>query len=325
MGREDERLAALRRALAELAAEDLPEVVAEARQLARERARAALADALTDTLLELAAGRASAPAPAPVSGGAVYMFGVLAAGARTPTPLPAGIDGHTPVRLLTQGELSAVVCTVDARDFDEEPLRAHLSDLAWVERTARGHEGVLEAMAAATTIVPMRMCSVYESEAGARSLLEREAGALSDALAYLTGKAEWGVKAFAGEVPDPEPAASGRREVSGAEYMQRRLRERDARSDAARRAETAVSAAHERLSVIASSAVLAPPQRAGLGGRTGEMVLNGVYLVGADSEPRFHAEVRALAEEYAGIGLSFETTGPWPAYNFVPGAIGAGL
>jgi hypothetical protein len=329
MAREDERLADLRSALSELAAEDLPEVLAEARRLARERASSRLADALTDALLDALASPAPAAVrtSAPVEAGAVYVFGVLAAGGPTPTPLPAGIDGATPVRLITEGDLSAIVCSVDARDFDEEPLRAHLSDLAWVERTARRHEGVLEAMAAATTLVPMRMCSVYANEAGARGLLEREAGSLSDALAFLQGRAEWGVKVFAAGAPlsdpDPEPAPSARRETSGADYLQRRLRERDARSDAAHRAQEAVSTVHERLSVIAARAVLAPPQRSGMGG-DGEMVLNGAYLVGAESESRFHAEVRALAEEYAPVGLSFETTGPWPAYNFVPGAIGAG-
>ncbi len=236
-GDADERLIALRTALAELATEDLPDVLAQARELARERARDRLAALLTDALLDAAAGTAPADVPEPPpaaapQAAAQYVFGVVAAGADPPAPLPAGIDGRTPVRLLTESGLSAVVCTVAAGDFDEEPLRAHLSDLAWVERMARRHEDVLETIAASATVVPMRMCSVYSSEAGVRGLLEREADALTAALAHLDGKAEWGVKAFcdATTVPDPELPTGGGREASGADYLQRRLRERDARS-----------------------------------------------------------------------------------------------
>jgi hypothetical protein len=53
------------------------------------------------------------------------------------------------------------------------------------------------------------------------------------------------------------------------------------------------------------------------------MVLNGVYLVPVSAETRFHAQIRALGQEFASLGLQLELTGPWPAYNFVPGAIGA--
>jgi hypothetical protein len=53
------------------------------------------------------------------------------------------------------------------------------------------------------------------------------------------------------------------------------------------------------------------------------MVLNGVYLVGDHDRERFHAEVQALEAEFAPLSVALELTGPWPAYNFVPGTIGA--
>ena len=71
-------------------------------------------------------------------------------------------------------------------------------------------------------------------------------------------------------------------------------------------------------------ALIVPPQRPEVSGRRAEMVMGGVYLVPVEAEPRFHAQIRALAKEFAELGLDLEATGPWPAYNFVPGAIGAG-
>jgi hypothetical protein len=48
-----------------------------------------------------------------------------------------------------------------------------------------------------------------------------------------------------------------------------------------------------------------------------------VYLVSTEAQERFHAQVHALGQEFERLGLELETTGPWPAYNFVPGGIGA--
>src|SRR4051812_49644876 len=85
----------LRRALAGLAAEDLPGVLAEARADARERAREKLADALEAGILAAAAG----PPPA-VAGEGCYVFGVVRARA---TAAPAG------AALVTEGRPAALV------------------------------------------------------------------------------------------------------------------------------------------------------------------------------------------------------------------------
>jgi hypothetical protein len=54
------------------------------------------------------------------------------------------------------------------------------------------------------------------------------------------------------------------------------------------------------------------------------MVLNGVYLVPDDDLERFHAELPVVEAEFGSLGVELELTGPWPAYNFVSGTIGAG-
>lgn len=324
-----ERPVRLREALAELAAADLEAVLEDARAQARERASALLADALTDALLDAVAARGPvAPAhPAPADGAsALYVYGVVAAGTEL-GDLPPGVEADTEVRLLAEGKLAAVISEVARADFDEERLREHLGDLGWVEATARAHERVLEAVRAQATVVPMRMCSVYADATGLRELLRRETRALSDALAALAGKAEWGVKVFSlgpsVAAPEAELEAGARSGASGADYLQRRLHEREARAQAAQHVEEAVGDVHQRLGELATDALILPPQRPQASGREGEMVHNGVYLIGEPAQERFHEEVRALADEYGPLGLELETTGPWPAYNFVPGAIGA--
>jgi hypothetical protein len=225
---------------------------------------------------------------------------------------------------MREGDVAAVVSRVPLEEFGEVRLREHLGDMAWVEATARAHEGVLEETRAQATVIPMRMCTVYRSEDGVREMLRREAITLRQALDHLDGRTEMGVKLFA----DPghaQPEAAPEVEGSGAgsAYMERRRRERDRAELAAQRLEEAAAQIHERLLACAVDGRLTPPQRPEVSGHRGEMILNGVYLVADDALESFRREVAGLGAEFGPAGLELELTGPWPAYNFVPDTIGA--
>jgi hypothetical protein len=243
-----------------------------------------------------------------------------------------GVDRAHPVIVLREGALAAVSSQVPLEEFDEVQLREHLADMAWVEATARAHEAVLEAVRDQTTVIPMRMCTVYRTEGGIREMLTREAAPLRDALDHLDCKAEWGVKVFTNlarpdEIHTVDAGASdssGADDSRGAAYMERRRTEREHRQRALQMAEEAAEEIYERLSAVASDAQVLSPQRPEVSGHSGDMILNGVYLVPDDAVEAFHEEVRALASEFEPHGVELYPTGPWPAYNFVPGTIGAG-
>ncbi len=342
MGSEDRRIARLRAALDELTAPEAAELLAEARVRARERVRELLADAMADSMLDGVrrqlerrepAGPAVSPAPphtepepAPPTPGELgwYVYGVIGGEAAPAWTLPA-VDRAHAVATVREGSLAAVVSRVAQDEFGEARLREHLSDMGWVETTARAHEGVLEQTRAQATVVPMRMCTVYRTEDGVREMLRREAEGLTAALAHLEGKTEMGVKVFATgapvTAPDPEPELEG--PGAGAAYMERRRRDRDRVEEAAQRLEHAAEEIHARLRALADDGLLTPPQRPEASGHAGEMILNGVYLVADDTLEAFRGDVSDLAEAYGPAGLELELTGPWPAYNFVPGTIGA--
>ena len=227
--------------------------------------------------------------------------------------------------------LAALVSAVPRAEFDAEPLRRNLNDLAWLERVARAHEAALERVLAATTVVPLRLCTLYEDEAGVRRMLERESRALSEALDLLAGREEWGVKLLV----DPDRLASavsadtGESEVSeddlsggseGTAYMLRRRRERGARERASAMAAEVADEAHERLRRPALDSVRHPAQNRDLSGHQGEMLLNGAYLVQAGRAGDLRAVARDLEARHAALGARVEVTGPWPPYNFVPHA-----
>jgi hypothetical protein len=267
------------------------------------------------------------PHPTPPSDEpAWYVYGVIGGDTELDGSL-VGVDPAHAVTTLREGALAAVASLVPLEEFDEVQLREHLGDMSWVEATARAHEAVLEAIRDQTTVIPMRMCTVYRSESGIREMLTREADPLRDALDRLDGKAEWGVKVFtSGAAADADADASASpssHDSPGAAYMERRRTDRERRQRALQVAQEAADLIHERLSAVASNAQVIPLQRPEVTGHSGDMILNGVYLVPDDAAEAFHEEVRALASELGPHGIELNPTGPWPAYNFVPGTIGA--
>ena len=351
MPRSDDPADRLRAAIDELAAADAADLLAEARIEARARIRATLTDALAHSMLEHLHGQLPAPShrppdsrrpaarPAdPITSAASattpgdpattpaapawYVYGVVSAGAELPD-LPPAIDPEQPVTILREGALAAVTSQVPLEEFDEAHLREHLADMAWVEATARAHEAVLDRVGEQTTVIPMRMCTVYRTEGGVREMLHREADALREAIEQLAGKAEWGVKVFVSPQGDGADSDGGAGGSPGAAYMERKRTEQERQDRAMEVAEEAALQVHDRLSALAADAHEIPLQRPEASGHPGDMILNGVYLLGDAALERFHQEVRALQAELGPQGIELQPTGPWPAYNFVPGTIGA--
>ncbi|HWE10399.1 MAG TPA: GvpL/GvpF family gas vesicle protein [Solirubrobacteraceae bacterium] len=271
-------------------------------------------------------GPAASDDPAPASGElACYVYCVVGQEHDAVPENLAGIDPDHHVFALEQGDLAAIVSRVPLAEFGEQPLREHLSDMSWLEKTARRHEHVLDELARGGTPIPMRLCSIYRDETGVRTMLDRESDALRDALAHLHGKAEWGVKAFA-DLDTVESAPAESSELGsghGAAYMHGRLTERRRREEARARVDEGCDAMHAALCTIAVEGVTSAPQRPEVSGRDEPMVFNASYLVADQDMDAFHGELDRLRGELAPLGVELDVTGPWPPYNFVPGAIGA--
>lgn len=240
-----------------------------------------------------------------------YVYGVAEA--------DPGLERLEGVRLVRNGDLALIVREVPLDEFDEAVLPERLNDREWLERNARAHEDVLQTVAAATAVVPLRFGAIYRDLEQAERMLAERGEELAATLRRVRGHVELGVKGWL----DPDrlegtlagrdrPAAGG----AGAAYLQRRAQEQElARRLATRRAELAEEA-HRRLSAVAVDAVSNRPQSRELTGRREDMLLNGAYLVPVGDE-RLRVEVECLAAEQAELGVEYELTGPWPPHNFV--------
>lgn len=346
---------ALRRRAAEAFADaEAADLVAEARTEARARVRSILVDAMTEALLERASAefnhRACEPSPGDVvteasdkgnfawpSIGAGrtgdlgwYVYCVVNTNVSELRGAGAGVaDGH-PVCLVTEGELAAVVSQVPLPEFDEEMLHENLNDHGWLERTARAHHRVLDEVGAETTVIPMRLCTIYRSEDSVRQLLIDERTLFTAALARLTGKTEWGVKVSVETAVLTTAAAEADSELArleadlataspGAAYLRHKQAERLRADVTARLVEACVDDVHARLSQLAVEASQSSPPHHEPGGHSDPVVLNAAYLIEAGATDDFRACVAELAAEVAPHGFALEATGPWPPYNFAGG------
>jgi hypothetical protein len=340
---------ALRRAVADLADAEAAELVAEARADARAKVRSILAEAMAQALLErsqaeLAGDRAPTPAaeaeaaPAGAPDPAAeelgwYLYCVVGDPTLTLPEQLLGVDADNAVTVLSDDELAAVVSRVPLSEFGEERLRESLNDVAWLEGTARAHERVLDAVRALTTVIPMRLCTIYRTESSLRETLGRERIAFTEALLRLEAKTEWGLKMFM----DPrgvERAAAASGELArldaerpgmpaGQAYMRQRRRDSLLRAEVERLVDRIVDEGHARMAALSVEALSNPLQRPEVTGHDGQMVLNGVYLVDDAATEAFNSAGEELAEHCRPLGFDVQVTGPWPPYNFVKSSIEA--
>jgi len=315
--------------LAGWAARQAPELLARAEAEAVEELKEALVQA---ALANRSGTRRSPAAPTPATpvpvGDALWAYCVVRAGESLPEALP-GVHAGGKVERIEHAQLAALVSRVPLSEFAEDPLRRNLNDLEWLERVARGHETVLERALDQATIVPLRLCTIFENEDGLRRMLEDQRLALSTALEVLSGHQEWGVKLLAdrelleaaARARSPEADALADQldtRSAGGNYMLRRRLERHVRETADELAVGVANDVHARLQDWASDAILNPPQNRDLSGHEGEMLLNGAYLVETPKVERLRGLVDELHERHRDLGVRLELTGPWPPYNFVP-------
>jgi hypothetical protein len=246
---------------------------------------------------------------------------------RTP-PVPlvgtTGVAGE-PIRLLAHDDLAAVVGAIDARDADEEPMQRHLADPAWLERAARRHHHVVTACFGAVATVPFRIATIYRGDGRATDMLAQRRAELTEAMATVAGRAEWGVQAFTAlpaDQPEASPAADEVPARPGTTYLMRRRAQRSAAESVRRSAAGAADTLHTALQrrTVAAARTLPSSRPPAAGSDHGRMVLNAAYLVDDHRRDEFTDAVRDVGQHHPALRL--RVTGPWPAYSFVEIAAG---
>jgi hypothetical protein len=257
------------------------------------------------------------------TGTATYLYGLVQ---RKRSPLlgraPRGLPGTGPLRALPAGgDLWLIVADAPLERYAAEPLERGLRDLNWVSACALAHEAVVERMAKTATTVPVKLFTLFASDARAIAHVAGLQPGLGGVIARIAGRQEWGVRVTLDETKARRTLAERARRASGAvtsgtKFLLLKKAEREAVRDALERGRTQVDGVFEALAGLAADARRRPPDTVEGGAR---LLLDAAFLVEPKQLTRFKTAARRAAARLSGDGYVLTLSGPWPAYNFVGG------
>ncbi|MDH6515459.1 hypothetical protein M2164_001937 [Streptomyces sp. SAI-208] len=234
-----------------------------------------------------------------------YVYGITAASHPTlPEDLVGVGDPALPVRVLTEGDLAAIVSDTP------EGLRPKRRDLL-------AHQNVLSEAGADGCILPMRFGSVAPDDDTVTGVLAERQEHYKERLSTLEGKVEYNVKATHDEEavlhrvmsdnPDVRAMTEANRRAGGGSYDDRlRLGEMVVAAVKAREAEDAAQV--QRALEPVADAISVGPESSG-------WLANVSFLVERDSAASFLEAVDELRKAHPHLDL--RVNGPLPPYSFV--------
>ncbi|AOR31149.1 gas vesicle protein [Streptomyces fodineus] len=234
-----------------------------------------------------------------------YVYGITA---RSHPSLPAGMTGvgepPLPVRVLTAGELAAVVSDAP------EGLRPKRRDLL-------AHQNVLAETGAGGCVLPMRFGNLAPDDDTVTQVLAERADHYLERLRELDGKVEYNVKAthveeavlhlVMAENADARALAEANRRAGGGSYDDK-LRLGELVAAAVKGKETEDATAVQDALTPTAAAVRVGPESTG-------WLLNVSFLVARDTAEDFLAAVEQVRKSHPHLDL--RVNGPLPPYSFV--------
>jgi hypothetical protein len=250
-------------------------------------------------------------AVAPANGTATWAYGIFAG------RVSAGIlsrlarlpEGSAP-RLVPLGPaLSLVVADVPRDPFETGALERRLQDIEWVGQYASAHHAVVEGLGRRGTLLPLRLFTVFDSDARATAAMSRRRRRLEALARRIGDRSEWVLRIHR---PTPGPPRSAPASAaSGTAFLRERADARRLRMRQARMIDAGVGALIAELAELADDSV----ERAVEPGTSA--LAEAAFLVDRASLAGFKQGLTRASADLRREGCRIALTGPWPVYSFV--------
>lgn len=254
---------------------------------------------------------------------ATYLY-CLVQSAREPSlrGVPAGLPGAGKPRAIDAGRgVWLLVADAPLDRYGEKPIEKGLRDFTWVTPVAVAHEAVVEHLAKTGTVLPMKLLTLFRSDARALDHVARQRARIDRLLKRLEGREEWGLRVLLDEAAALRRARDEAQSVAagapGAAFLLRKKKEHDAAREVLEHARDRADELFEQLSAKADDARRRPPPPGEIGKR---VLLDAAFLLPRRKLKSFQSAVRASAKKLAARDYQLTLTGPWPAYTFVADA-----
>ena len=256
---------------------------------------------------------------------ATYLFCVIAAARRPRVPAKTrSLPGLGPVRILDVDDGTyLVVADAPLSRYSEDAINRGLADLEWVSRAAVAHESVIESFVDETAILPMKLFTIFTSDARALEHMAQQRTRIASLVKRVANNQEWGVRLLLDRTSAERASVSsiGKRRAaapagaSGLAYLTRKKAQRDAVAELASRAREIVAGVYDRLEARSKLAKRRAASQLPVKG--GPLLLDAAFLVPKARAASFKALAAREARTLAKQGYALAVSGPWPPYTFV--------
>ena len=241
-----------------------------------------------------------------------------------------GIGGEKAFPIPYQ-DIEAIVSEVSLKEFGSEEIqRKATDDLEWIKDKALIHERITETAMRNSDglIIPMKFGAVFKDKKSLIDSLKRDYVRLKRLLERLKGKEERSVKIYIksqlleNEIKKSSPAIQKKLEEikslpAGRQYFLEEEINEMAKREGRESINSYIPLFLERFKQLTEEFKENKLLGKELTQKNDPMFFNGAFLVKKEKVARFQEEVQKLQAEYEKIGFIFESSGPWPPYNFV--------
>jgi hypothetical protein len=232
---------------------------------------------------------------------------------------PRGVPHASQPRAIDAGDgFWLVASDAPLEKYGEGPIEKGLQDLQWVSSVAVPHEAVIEHVAKTATVIPMKLFTLFHSDARALEHVKKQRRQLERLAVRLEGREEWGVRMTLDEGAAlrkaHREAQAGSKGSPGAAFLLRKKKELDAANEVLLHARERADELFETLRKKGDDGKRRPPPPGEIGRR---VLLDAAFLVKRGKQKPFANAVKQQAKQLHKFGYDLVLTGPWPPYNFI--------
>ncbi|MBU4351195.1 GvpL/GvpF family gas vesicle protein [Candidatus Parcubacteria bacterium] len=260
-----------------------------------------------------------------------YLYGVCPFGKTKELSRIEGLNGQGEVFFVSYQDIKAIVSEVSLKEFESEEIKRKANeDLRWIKDKALLHEKVLEKVTKAYSdlVIPMKFGMIFKTKEGVLNSLKENYSKFKDLFKKLREKEEWSVKIYLkpqlleNEIKNTSPTIQRKmKEINSlpagkAYFLEEEINEA-VKVESRNSIDNYISSFLERIGQLVEEIKENKILGKELTQKNDPMVFNGAFLVKKEKVDRFQEEIQKLRVEYGKIGFTFESSGPWPPYNFV--------
>lgn len=262
----------------------------------------------------------------------IYLYGISLLNQKKPLDenMDSGIGGGR-VFGIPYKDILAVTSEVSLKEFGSEEIqRKAVEDIEWIKDKVLAHEKTTEAAMNNSDglIIPMKFGAIFKDKKNLVGSLKKDYLRFKNLLQSLRGKEERSVKIYCkaqlleNEIKKKLPMIQNKlKEIkflpAGRQYFLEEEINEMVKKEARQFVNSYISLFVERLQWSAEKFKENKLLGKELTQKNDPMVFNCACLVKKEKVERFQAEIQKLQTEYKKIGFFFESSGPWPPYNFV--------